>query len=291
MAIRKTTADAETVVTTNPQTESSGSGGTVTTTYITTGPETRPKNLIQKLCEVVAELGPMKPEGFNSFHKYKYFSDEQLSSAFRDKLAKRNILLVPEVIDWDIRDFKTEKEKHSFLTTMRVRWTLMDGDSDDIISAVTVGQGDDPGDKGSNKAMTGAFKYLLIKMALIGGEGDAEADESTDKRHTAPTSPQKAAAARVEAPAAPVTGVQKGGRQQGANEPQVDTVSRLAAELGIGFTGLLNVIKNVLGVDVEMPPDPEDAKKMMRAFFEGLTSEEIGLIVQALTEAIDRKPS
>ncbi len=245
------------------------------------------KNLIQKLCEVIAELGPMQPEGFNSFHKYKYFSDEQLSSAFRDKLAKRNILLVPEVRSYDIRDFETEKGKHSFLTTMMVRWTLHDGDSEDFIEATTVGQGDDPGDKGANKAMTGAFKYLLIKMALIGGEGDAEADEATDKRHAAP---QKAAAARVEAPAAPVTGVQKGGRQQGANEPQVDTVSRLAAELGIGFDGLLNVIKNVLGVEVEMPPDPEDKKKMMRAFFEGLTSEEIGKIVQALNEAIERKP-
>jgi len=250
------------------------------------------KNLIQKLCDVIAELGPMKPEGFNSFHKYKYFSDEQLSSAFRDKLAKRNVLLIPEVRNYDIRDFETEKGKHSFLTTMMVRWTLHDGDSEDFIEATTVGQGDDPGDKGANKAMTGAFKYLLIKMALIGGEGDAEADEATDKRHAAPTAPQKPAAARVEAPAAPVTGVQKGGRQQGANEPQVDTVSRLAAELGIGFDGLLNVIKNVLGVELEMTPDMngDDKRLFMRSFFENLTSEEIGKVVQALNEAIARKP-
>jgi hypothetical protein len=98
------------------------------------------KNLIQKLCEVIAELGPMKPEGFNSFHKYRYYSDEQLSSAFRDKLAKRNILLVPEVTSWDIRDFKTEKDKHSFLTTMMVRWTLHDGDSGELVEAVTMGR-------------------------------------------------------------------------------------------------------------------------------------------------------
>ena len=246
------------------------------------------KNLVQKICEVITELGPLAPAGTNAFHHYKYFSDEQISNMFREAFAKRNILLVPEVTSWDIRDFKTEKDKHSFLTTITVRWTFHDGDSGEMIEAVTIGQGDDPGDKGANKATTGAFKYLLIKMAMIGGEGDAEADEKTDKRHSPSTRPE-APPARVERPKERVEGVQKGGRQAGASEPQVDRVSRLAAELGIGFDGLIQVIKNVLGVDLEMPEAPEDKKKMMRAFFENLSSEEIGKIAQALEEAKQRQ--
>lgn len=252
------------------------------------------KNLIQKICEVITELGPLAPAGTNAFHHYKYFSDEQISNMFRDAFASRNILLVPEVMSWDIRDFKTEKDKHSFLTTIMVRWTFHDGDSGELIEAVTIGQGDDPGDKGANKATTGAFKYLLIKMAMIGGEGDAEADDRTDKRHAEAQraeNTRRNQPARVEQPQERVEGVQKGGRQAGASEPQVDVVSRLAKDLNIGMDGLVNVVKNVLGVDIEMPDAPEDKPKMLRAFFEGLDSEEIGKVVQALDEAKQRQPA
>ena len=245
-----------------------------------------PKNLRQKLAAVALSLGDVKPDGYNTFHKYKYFSDEQLSGAFRSRLADAGIVVVPNAMSSDIKTFQTDKGKHSFLTTMRIQWTFYDTDSDERIIAYTVGQGDDPGDKGANKAMTGAFKYLLIKMFQIGGEtSDAEGDESTDARHEDKRTPK----AKVEKPKAKVEDVKKGGRQSGASEPQVDQVSRLAAELGIGFDGLLRVIKNQLDVELEMPDDAADQKKMMRSFFENLDAEEIGKIVSALEEAKERQ--
>jgi len=251
------------------------------------------KNLRQKLCEIIAGLGPMEPAGENKFHHYKYFSDEQISNLFRAALATRNVLLVPNVRSFDIRDFETEKGKHSFLTTLMIDWSIFDGDSDEVIMATTVGQGDDPGDKGANKAMTGAFKYLLIKMAQIGGEGDAEADTSTDERHAGggDRGRSRREPARVDRPTQPVEGVQKGGRQATANEPQVNRVSLLAKELGIGFDGLVNVIKNTLEVELELPEGEEDRRKFMRAFFDGLNAEETGKIVQRLEEAKQRSAS
>ena len=85
-----------------------------------------------------------------------------------------------------------------------------------------------------------------------------------------------------------VENVQKGGRQSNASEPQVDRVSRLAKELGIGMGGLVNVIKNSLGVDVELPEDDKEKGPFMRSFFENLTADEIGKVAQALEEATER---
>lgn len=244
-----------------------------------------PLNLRQKLAAVAKSLGDVKPEGYNSFHKYKYYSDEQLSGMFRQRFAEHGIILVPDVMHFDIQPFTTEKGKHSWLTTLRVKWTLKDAGSDEEIVAYTVGQGDDPGDKGANKAMTGAFKYLLIKMFQIGGEeSDAEADTSTDERHSKP------AKAKVQKAEKPVEDVQKGGRQKKASETQVDVVSRLAGQLGIGMSGLVNVIRNTLSVDVELPENEVDQAKFMRSFMENLDAAEIGKVVGALQEALERKP-
>ena len=238
-----------------------------------------PLNLRQKLAAIFGSLGKVKQEGKNDFHGYKYFSDEQLSGLFRDKFAAANIVLVPVVTEMQITEFQTDKGKHSFLTSITASWDIHDGDSDEVITAVTVGQGEDPGDKGANKAMTSAFKYLLIKMAQIGGEGDAEADEATDKRH------EKTEKAKVEKVSKPVEGVQKGGRQTAAAETQVDAISRLAKEKHLDMDGLVKVIKNKLGVELELPDDAASKGPFLRSFFENLTGDELTTMVQALERA------
>ena len=240
--------------------------------------EDAPKNLVQKLAEVILEIGPMSPSGENKFHHYKYFSDEQISSAFRDKLAKRNIVITPQVMDYEIREFQTAKGGHSFLTTMKVMWTIQDGDSDmhDDIIAVTVGQGDDPGDKGANKAMTGAFKYFLLKMGMIGGEGDAEADESTDKRSVG------AAKSAMTISDSDIKDVQRGGRSKNATQAQVKRVRVLAGQLGLTPPGVAIIIKEVLDKDVDLGVG--DQGPPLVEFLGKLGAEDIGMVVQKMTE-------
>jgi hypothetical protein len=247
---------------------------------------TAKKNLREKLAAIAGDIGDIKPDGYNEFHRYKYFSDEQLSGIFRKRFADAGVIVVPYVENIDVASFQTDKGKHSFLTTLTVMWRILDTDSDEQLTARTIGQGDDPGDKGANKAMTGAFKYLLIKMFQVGGESsDAEADTSTDERHTDEKPSRKA---KVSRPKARVENVQKGGRQANATEVQVDRISVLARELGIGFDGMANVIKNTLSVDVELPDDVEEKKRVLRSFLESLTAEDIGKIAQALETAKER---
>lgn len=245
---------------------------------------TAKRNLKQKLADVVLSIGATQPEGFNAFHKYKYFSDEQISAIFKDKLASRNIIIVPQVLDYEVREYATDKDKHSFLTTMKIMWTIMDGDSEEEIIAVTVGQGDDPGDKGANKAMTGAFKYFLLKLGIIGAGSDAEADESTDKRTSG-------VARKVSVGQSNIEGVQRGGRSKNATEAQVQRIRLLAKDLGLTPAGVAIIITEVL----DKTPDlgTEDPGPPLVAFLGSLDAEEIGKIVQkmadlkTLTEAVE----
>ena len=229
------------------------------------------KNLSQKLAEVILDIGPQKPEGYNDFHRYSYYSDEQISTMFRERLASRNIIIIPTVVTYDVQPYQTDKQKHSFLTSLTIEWRIVDGDSGETMVAVTVGQGDDPGDKGANKAMTGAFKYFLLKLGLVGGGTDAEADTKTDQR-----------AAGMVIGKSDIKGIARGGRSTNATEAQVRRVSMLARDLGIDAAGTALIVMEVLDREVDLGTD--DPGPALASYLATLSADDIGKIVQAMAE-------
>lgn len=140
------------------------------------------KSLYGKLAEVLGEVGYVQKKGRNNFHNYNYVTEQDLVEAVREKLAARNIVLIPSVTGIDERPVKTAKGVDSCVTTVRVAFTFCDGDSGETHTAEWAGAGDDPADKGLYKAYTGAMKYFLMKSFLIPTGDDPEADERTDAR-------------------------------------------------------------------------------------------------------------
>lgn len=135
--------------------------------------ETLPKTLYQKLVEVMTEIGRVEKRGYNDFHKYAYVMESDLMEAVRQRLADRNVLLIPAV----------ESVQHDdTLTTAVMRFTFVDAESGEKHEVQWAGTGDDKGDKGLYKAFTGAEKYFLMKMFLISTGDDPEGDTRTDKR-------------------------------------------------------------------------------------------------------------
>jgi len=138
--------------------------------------------LYKKLAEVMVEVGYVKKNGYNSFHRYNYVTEADLVDAVRVKLAERNVVLIPSVIGIDERGVTSDKGKASTVTTVRVAFTFCDGDSGAMHKAEWAGSGDDPADKGLYKAYTGAVKYFLMKSFLIPTGDDPEGDSGTDER-------------------------------------------------------------------------------------------------------------
>jgi len=128
----------------------------------------------------------IQKKGFNNFHKYSFVTESDVVEKIREELARRNVMLIPSVKKRDIREHTNQKGNIEYITTLEVEFTFIDGDSGETISFTSVGEGQDPGDKGPYKAMTGAQKYALMKTFMLPTGDDPESDENVDKSNGDP---------------------------------------------------------------------------------------------------------
>ena len=154
-------------------------------------------SLYRKLAEITAEVSGVEKDGTNTFHKYSYTSAEAMLRALRGPLSSRGVALLPSVVDVSERDITTSNGKSSTITTVRMSFTFVDGETGETHACEWAGQGDDPADKGLGKAYTNAVKTFLREAFLIPQGDDPEADTKTDERAS-----QRVSASR--SPAAPV---------------------------------------------------------------------------------------
>lgn len=103
---------------------------------------------------------------------YKAVSEEKVTSEIRKGLVKHGIVIIPvwqahKREDEQVTGYKNEM-KTSRLTTVDVTYRIQNiDDKDDYIEAVSSGTGVDTQDKGVGKAMTYAYKYLLLRTFAI----------------------------------------------------------------------------------------------------------------------------
>ena len=249
-----------------------GSTTTVVSAIIT------PATLVAKLAAIIGSIGPQKPGARNAFHKYDYYSDEQVSALFHDKFSAAGIIIIPSVKQFELNENKTQKGDLTFLTTILVDFTITDGV--ETIVGTGIGQGDDPGDKGANKAMTAAQKYFLLKLGLIGSQADAEADERTDKRSAG--HPPAVGPSNIE-------GVQRGGRNANATDAQVITVRKLARDAGLNAFGVSLLVLDTVDKDVKLPDEEEKQGPALLEFLATLTADELGSVIAALSANVAAK--
>ncbi len=150
-----------------------------------------------KMLWIMEQVGRIPKNGYNSFHKYKYVKEDDLSEAVRKLFIEVGVfpsVSVKEVI------------QNGTLTTILTEHTFTDVDTGQQIVVSFAGAGDDKGDKGIYKAMTGDTKYMLMKMFLIPTGDEPEADIGTDARNEAkPTGTATQTRSRV-ASTAPTNG-------------------------------------------------------------------------------------
>ena len=140
-------------------------------------------NLTSKLVEVMRQVKYIQKTGYNSFHKYKYATEGDVNERIREELAKLNVLMIPSVKTCTNRVHLTSKGNAENIVTVEMEFTFYDGDSEEKLSLLSFGEGQDAGDKGVYKAITGAQKYALMKCFMIPTGDDPEADSSVDERN------------------------------------------------------------------------------------------------------------
>lgn len=172
-----------------------------------------PTNVIQAIARVMAEIGGIEkltPQqrrargmsgGDAEGIKYAYRGIDQLAQHAQPLFGKYGVVIVPNVVDVEIdkivKGSSTMENTQWTRTTVTVEWTLY-GPSEfptenDFITSKVIGVGDDNSDKGMNKAMTAAFKNLLLRILCIGDPQDdadgRDENQPMEYRDPAPEQP------------------------------------------------------------------------------------------------------
>lgn len=135
-------------------------------------------SLVRKMVEIMATVDRVPKNGHNSAHDYDYATEADVLDAVRAEMAKRCLLLTPSVVDSKVEYVGANKNR---VVTIRVRYTLEDGESGESRTFDMLGEGYDSLDKAFYKAMTGCTKYAVLKTFNLstGDDPEHEAANST----------------------------------------------------------------------------------------------------------------
>lgn len=135
---------------------------------------TENKSIYKKISQVMSQVNRVPKNGYNSFHKYNYATESDLTESIRPILIEAGLAFFTTVL---------EQNREGEFTKVKMEFTLVDIDTGETLKSTYWGEGQDKGDKGLYKAYTGATKYFLMKTFLIPTGDDPEGDSTVDERN------------------------------------------------------------------------------------------------------------
>lgn len=147
--------------------------------------------IYQKIYAVMAELGWVEKDGQVSMGGrggYAYATEANFIAAVRPLMVKHGLVMLPTNVEKNI-DVITSDGRTTFASSVLVTYRLIDVETGDGIDVQMVGTGNDNGDKSIYKALTGAFKYALRQIFMIGTGDDPEASDEDGNSTGTVTSP------------------------------------------------------------------------------------------------------
>lgn len=142
------------------------------------------ENILKKLLAISKEVETMPKDGHNDFQNYNYLSETQVSLKMRELLNKHGVVFLHSTKQLDLKEWKNAKDAQKFLTVIEINYQFIDVESAEILQGTEIGHGEDSGDKGVYKAITGAIKYIFMKTFLIPTGDDPENDKKQLKKST-----------------------------------------------------------------------------------------------------------
>lgn len=124
------------------------------------------------LTEIMRELPAIGKSGRGPKDQgsYAYRGIEQITAELQPLLAKHGVIIAPTATVVSITPALGYKESWT-TTVLSVAWHII-GPEGDAIAAQTIGIGHDGSDKGANKAMSQATKYLYLELFCISDKKD-----------------------------------------------------------------------------------------------------------------------
>lgn len=144
-------------------------------------------NIYQKINEVMKNIEYLAKDDKVEFGttKYKAISEEKVTTAVREQLIKQGIVILPIKQESENKELIRTEKSVNMLTSVHTKYRIQNiDDVNDFIEVESNGTGVDTQDKGVGKAMTYAYKYMLLRTFAIptGEDPDKISSAETDAK-------------------------------------------------------------------------------------------------------------
>jgi hypothetical protein len=136
-------------------------------------------NIYEKINAIMGEVKSLQKDGRIAFGntKYNYLSEAKTTETFRDPFVKYKLVLLPI----NAVEFKDGQITHGTYT-----YRLINAENpEEWVDLMSCGQGHDTADKGSGKASSYAYKYLLWRTFAVPSNDDPDQISSDEISATA----------------------------------------------------------------------------------------------------------
>jgi len=232
--------------------------------------------LAEKIVLVMEAIDAVEKLGRNEAQKYAYQRATDVTKEVRREFIKQGLVFVTDIKKVKLIQIPRDRGTPNIIVVVKGKFTITDGV--DKISFKGAGMGQDVGDKGIYKAITGMLKYGLRTLLLLPDEKDdpevARQDELVE--------------AGIQITSATIAGVKVGGRQSQATSAQINAIKEAARELMLSPEGMAAHISSTLGSGPALDPmdDTNDQAKQVMAYLESLSFDDCGKVARVLVEAV-----
>lgn len=142
-------------------------------------------NIFQKISEVMKAIEYLTKDDKVEFGttKYKAISEEKVTTAVRKELVKQGIVIIPIMQESTVTELIRTDKSVNQRADVHTRYRIQNiDDVNDFIEVESNGSGVDTQDKAVGKAMTYAYKYMLLRTFAIptGEDPDKISSAETD---------------------------------------------------------------------------------------------------------------
>lgn len=139
--------------------------------------------VFERMVRILDELPAIGKNQKNAQQGFNFRGHDDVLNALNPLLAKHGVFIIPDVLERIPAERQTKSGSTMYEVNLHVRFFFY-GEDGDSFTASTWGEGTDSGDKATNKAMTMAFKNILIQAFAINTSDNVDADHETPAETT-----------------------------------------------------------------------------------------------------------
>jgi hypothetical protein len=148
------------------------------------------QKIYQAIANVITKTNAIAKDRTNQQQGFKYRGVDDVMNELHGTFAECGIFVVPKVTKEERGSYTTKNGALWNTSRLTIDFTFFAVDGSNV-TATVIGEGNDSGDKASNKALSIAFKYACIQVFCIPTEDDKDPDASKPEQSNTRTQAQK----------------------------------------------------------------------------------------------------